>query len=44
MEKVFEVRPKESPLRPGPYDLELLLPTTDGASELVRITVTRAGS
>jgi hypothetical protein len=42
MEPLFETRLKESPLEPGPYDVELLLPTTDGASEIIRVTVTRA--
>ncbi len=40
VEEVAQLRPKEVPLPPGMYAVELELPTTDGASETVRFEVT----
>ncbi len=43
VEEVVSMRPKEVPLEPGTYTLELLLPTADGASQAVDVVVTPAG-
>jgi hypothetical protein len=37
-----EMRMRETPLPPGPYRIEIPLPTSDGASELVDLEVTPA--
>lgn len=40
VEEIAVLRPKEVPLAPGKYSIELLLPTSDGASQTVAFEVT----
>ncbi len=42
VENVVENREKEAPLPPGKYGIEIALPTSDGATEVVPLEVTKA--
>ena len=42
VEDVVEMRTKETPLPPGNYGVELMLPTPDGAAEVLPLEVTAA--
>ena len=44
VENVVEMREREAPLPPGKYGVEIALPTSDGATEVVPVEVLPAGS